>query len=154
MLKRIHAYDIDGTLVDSSHRYAALPNGNVDLEHWLDNHYRIFNDRLLPLADQYKRDLSDSETYTVICTLRPPHALDLMFIREILGMPDSLIMNVSNETENLGNFKRRAFSRLFNLKQFAALPRFFWEDSRQYVESCRDLFTRVFHVESDQEFTA
>lgn len=154
MIKRIHAYDVDGTLVDSSHRYAALPNGNVDLEHWLANHHRIFNDSLLPLADQYKRDIADPETYTIICTLRPPHALDLLFIREFLGMPDCLIMNDKNESENLSGFKRRHFSRLFNLRQFANVPRFFWEDSRVYVDTCRDLFTRVFHVTSAQEFTA
>ena len=154
MLNRIHAYDVDGTLVDSSHRYAALPNGNIDLAHWNANHHRIFDDVLLPLADQYKADIADPETYTVICTLRPPHPLDLRYIRDHLGMPDCLIMNAKRETENLSGFKRRHFTRLFNLRQFADLPRFFCADSSVYVETCRNLFTRVFHVQSEQEFTA
>lgn len=154
MFKRIHAYDVDGTLVDSSHRYRALPNGNVDLAHWLANHNQLWNDSLLPLAEQYRRDVADPETYVVICTLRTPRKEDIQFIAQNLGMPDLLIMNSKNEKENLGNWKRRHFSRLFNLRQFRNLPRFFWEDSRQYVESCRDLFTRVYHVRSTQEFTA
>jgi hypothetical protein len=78
----------------------------------------------------------------------------LRYIARHLGMPDKLIMNSKNESRNLHGFKRRHLARLFNLRQFAKLPRFFWEDSRAYVESCRDLFTRVYHVQSDQEFTA
>ena len=154
MFKKIVAYDVDGTLVDSSHRYRALPNGNVDLEHWLANHDKLWDDTLLPLSDVYKAHIADPETYVIVCTLRAPHPLDIRFIRERLGMPNCLIMNAKNETENLRNFKRRHFARLFNLRQFSYLPRFFWEDSAVYVETCRDLFTRVFHVRSDQEFTA
>lgn len=154
MFKQIHAYDVDGTLVDSSHRYQGLPNGQIDLDHWLENHHRLNDDVLLPLVDQYKADIADPETYVIICTLRTPHPLDIRFIRENLGMPDCLIMNTKNETENLRLWKRRHFARLFNLRQFATLPRFFWEDSKTYVETCRDLFTRIYHVRSDQEFTA
>ena len=154
MIEKIHVYDVDGTLVDSSHRYRSLPNGNVDLDHWRENHYRIWNDSLLPLADQYKADIADPAVYVVICTLRTPEAADLRYIADNLGMPDKLIMNSKNESENLSGFKRRHLARLFNLRQFAHLPRFFWEDSRAYVESCRDLFTRVYHVKSEQEFTA
>lgn len=154
MFKRIHVYDVDGTLIDSSHRYKALPNGQVDLEHWLANHHRIESDTLLPLANQYKADIADPETYVIICTLRTPHPADIAYIRKHLGMPDKLIMNALNECENLGNFKRRHLTRIFNLRQFAKLPRFFWEDSKAYVDSCRDIFTRVYHVQSEQEFTA
>lgn len=154
MFEKIHVYDVDGTLIDSSHRYKALPNGNVDLDHWKANHHKLWNDSLLPLADQYKVDLIDPATYVVICTLRPPHPDDIAYIARNLGLPDCLIMNARNQSENLGNFKRAHLARLFNLRQFAKLPRFFWEDSRAYVESCRDLFTRVYHVQSAQEFTA
>ena len=154
MFKKIHAYDVDGTLLDSSHRYQALPSGEVDLEHWLANHHKLESDTLLPLADQYKADIADPETYVIICTLRTPHPADIRFIARNLGMPDCLIMNAKNESENLRLWKRRHFARLFNLRQFANLPRYFWEDSRTYVETCRDLFTRVYHVKSEQEFTA
>jgi hypothetical protein len=154
MIERIHVYDLDGTVIDSSHRYQSLPNGNVDLDHWIENHHRLWDDRLLPLADQYKADIADPTVYVVICTLRTPHWSDLRYIATRLGMPDHLIMNSKNESENLRGFKRRHLARLFNLRQFANLPRFFWEDSLSYVETCRDLFTRVYHVRSDQEFTA
>ena len=154
MFTKIHAYDLDGTLIDSSHRYAALPNGNVDLAHWVANHHKLDSDTLLPLADQYRRDVADPTCYVVICTLRPPHPLDIRYIARNLGMPNCLIMNSKNESENMQGFKRRHFARLFNLRQFKNLPRYFWEDSRVYVDTCKHLFTRVFHVTSQQEFTA
>lgn len=154
MIKKIHAYDFDGTLVDSSHRYRALPNGNVDLAHWREYHHELWSDKLLPLAEQYMADIANPETYVIICTLRAPHWSDIRYIQTRLAMPDLLIMNTKNGEHDMSNFKRAHFARLFNLRQFAKLPRFFWEDSRVYVETTRDLFTRVFHVTSDQEFTA
>jgi hypothetical protein len=30
-------YDLDHTLLDSSHRQATLPNGDLDLAHWIEN---------------------------------------------------------------------------------------------------------------------
>jgi hydroxymethylpyrimidine pyrophosphatase-like HAD family hydrolase len=152
--RKIAAYDLDGTLLDSSHRYRALPNGNVDLDHWLANRYRCLNDTLLPLADTYKAHLAEPQTYVIICTLRTPTALDILAIRTLLGMPDLLIMNDKDQRTDMRNYKRRHFARLFNLRQFKHLPRFFWEDSQVYVDTTRDLFTRVFHVRSEQEFTA
>lgn len=154
MFKQIHVYDLDGTLIDSNHRYKSLPNGKIDLDYWFAHHHRINEDTLLPLAKQYKRDIADPETYVVICTLRSPHPLDLQYIREYLGMPNKLIMNSKNEKENLNGFKRRELVKVFNLRQFKNLPRYFWEDSKTFIDNCRDMFTRCYHVTSTQEFTA
>ena len=36
MIKKIKIYDLDGTLLDSSHRYRAV-GGKIDLAHWREN---------------------------------------------------------------------------------------------------------------------
>ena len=33
----IYIFDLDGTVIDSSHRQLALPNGDIDLTHWREN---------------------------------------------------------------------------------------------------------------------
>jgi hypothetical protein len=152
MYKRIHVYDLDGTLVDSSHRYRALPNGNIDLDHWRANEHRIFDDTLLPLAEQYKADIADPETYVVICTLREPEPEQYIFIRERLGMPNKLILNRQRLRKSAKGYKYRELAKLFNLKQFKNLPRYFWEDSEAFIKETETLFTKCFHVESNQNF--
>ena len=37
MIKQISIFDLDGTTIDSNHRQATLPNGNLDLKHWFEN---------------------------------------------------------------------------------------------------------------------
>ncbi len=57
-IKKVKIYDMDGTIVDSTHRYKTIKdiNGNekIDLEYWRNNEFRAFDDELLPLAEQYK----------------------------------------------------------------------------------------------------
>lgn len=153
MIKEIHVYDVDGTLVDSSHRYRNLPCGRIDLEHWNANLHRTMQDKLLPLAKQYKQDIADPETYVIICTMRPPRPLDLQFIRERLGQPDKLITNRWFAKKDMQNFKRAELTKVFNLRQFRNVPRYFWEDTESFIDSCRDLFTRCYLVQSNQNFT-
>ena len=45
-------WDLDGTVIDSSHRYSTLANGDIDLPKWIADNTRanIEQDTLLPLA--------------------------------------------------------------------------------------------------------
>jgi hypothetical protein len=148
MLKRIHTYDLDGVLVDTSHRYRNLKNGSIDLDYWYANRHRLGDDKLLPLVKQYRADILNSEIYVIICTSRCTHVNDHAFIRDTLGQPNKLIMRPRGNMENDGPLKRRQLQRLFNLKQFQNLPRRFWDDNPLNLNACRDLFTEVFHVPS------
>jgi len=150
MYKRIHTYDLDGVLVDTSHRYRNKPDGSIDLQYWFDNRTeeQIAKDKILPLAKQYMADCLNPETYVMICTSRAYHVLDIQFIVGHLGAPDKLIMRPVGNMENDAILKRRQLQRLFNLRQFAKLPRRFWDDNPRNLNACRDLFTQVFHVPS------
>ena len=60
----IYIFDLDGTVIDSSHRQLALPNGDIDLTHWKENSTKekIFKDELLPLARYMKRAIANPNT--------------------------------------------------------------------------------------------
>ncbi len=148
MYKAIHVYDLDGVLVDSSHRYRNLPNGSIDLDYWLNNRHRMDSDKLLPHANKYSKDCADKKIYVIICTARVYTPADVAFIHSRLGFPNKLIMRLPGDWSSDAKLKRRELSRLLNLKQFKHLPRFFWEDSPVTVKALRDLFTRTFLIES------
>ena len=49
-------FDLDHTVIDSSHRQATLPDGSLDLDHWRENSTAgmIRRDKLLPLAKVWR----------------------------------------------------------------------------------------------------
>ena len=69
-------YDLDHTLLDSSHRQATLPNGDLDLAHWIENSTpeKVMRDSLLPLAYHAKRNMGRCEV--IACTARVMGAAD------------------------------------------------------------------------------
>lgn len=150
MFKIIHVYDLDGVLVDTAHRYRNLPDGTIDLRYWLANRteQNIAKDKILPLARQYQRDCLSDSIYTIICTSRMYHVLDIEFIIGVLGAPDKLIMRPEDNCEGDAVLKRRQLQRLFNLKQFRFLPRRLWEDNPLNIAALESLFTKCFFIPS------
>lgn len=150
MYKMIHVYDCDGVLVDSSHRYRNLPNGTIDLPHWKANRTEenIAKDKILPLARQYQMDCLNDNIYTILCTSREYHPLDLDFIVGVLGYPDKLLMRPKGNIEGDAVLKRRQLQRLFNLRQFQWLPRRLWEDNRKNIAALESLFQNCFLIPS------
>jgi hypothetical protein len=148
--KLIHVYDLDGVLVDTAHRYRNKSDGTIDLEFWIANRTaeKIADDKLLPLAKQYIADCINPQIYTIICTSRAYHVLDIEFIIGRLGAPDKLIMRPEGNTEGDAVLKRRQLQRLFNLKQFQWLPRRLWEDNPRNIEGLRNLFSSCYYVPS------
>lgn len=150
MLKLIHVYDLDGVLVDTEHRYRNLSSGVIDLDYWIENRTaeKMAHDKLLPLAKQYVADCINPQIYTIVCTSRVYHALDIQFITTRLGSPDKLIMRPDGNTDADAILKRRQLQRLFNLKQFQWLPRKLWEDNPRNINALRDLFSKCFLIPS------
>ncbi|NDC25475.1 MAG: hypothetical protein EBZ49_15290 [Proteobacteria bacterium] len=76
-------FDLDGTVIDSSHRQNTLPDGSLNLEHWLENntHEKIMADSLLPLAASMKAIKAAGHT-VIICTARSPHPSNHIFLEE------------------------------------------------------------------------
>lgn len=156
-MREIHIYDMDGTIVDSSHRYRVNPKtGKIDLEHWRANctPEKISQDSLLPLAEQYKRQLNDPDIYVVIATARVMQAADWEFVRDVLGMPNKIISRPANSREKGATLKTRGLRFLNNLKQFKGIRnRFFYEDNKDYLYPVAQAIgaTPVF-IQSNQGF--
>lgn len=77
-------FDLDHTVIDSTHRQLTLPDGSLDLAHWLENCTRekIMRDTLLPLANIMRQYYAAGHT-VIVCTARSGHCND---DREFLAM--------------------------------------------------------------------
>lgn len=67
----IYIFDLDHTVVDSSHRQATRPDGSLDLDHWREHSTAklIERDTLLPLAHEWRKLLKRGHT-VLVCTAR------------------------------------------------------------------------------------
>lgn len=155
-INRVNIYDMDGTIVDSSHRYRTIVDEKgtrIDLNYWRENEYRAGDDTLLPLAEQYRRDLLDPHTYTIIATARVMNEPDWQFVKTFLGMPDYFISrpkdcNISGKT-----LKIAGLAKFFNLINFRGAEFTFYEDNIDYLKAVCDRFNiRGVYVPSVQGY--
>lgn len=152
-VKRVAVYDMDGTIVCSMHRYRTIIGADnierIDLQYWRDNEYRAGDDSLLPLAEQYKRDLQDENCYVIIATARVINTPDRVFIRDSLGKPDALISRAANDTRSGGLLKVLGLQKYYNA--FATAEWVFYEDNAAYLKTVCDHYNiRGVYVPSKQ----
>jgi hydroxymethylpyrimidine pyrophosphatase-like HAD family hydrolase len=148
MIKEIHIYDMDGTIVDSSHRFRINEHGKIDLQYWIDNctPEKIAQDSLLDLAAQYKAQLADPEIYVVIATARYMQNADFEYIRNVLGMPNKIVYrNAKNNHMKGADMKIAGLRFLKNLRQFANKTCHFYEDNLEYLHPVADYLGAVKH---------
>lgn len=142
-ITRVAIYDMDGTIVDSSHRYRTIVDEKgerIDLEYWRENEYRAMDDSLLPMAEQYRADLQDENCYVIIATARVMNDPDWQFVREILGEPDYFISRKSGDTQSGKTLKINGLAKFFNLVTFKDAEFTFYEDNVQYLKAVCDRF--------------
>jgi hypothetical protein len=74
-------FDLDMTVIDSSHRHASKPDGSIDLAHWFENATAemIDRDTFLPLARTVRR-MYEAGHKVVLCTARCMQEADHAFI--------------------------------------------------------------------------
>jgi phosphoglycolate phosphatase-like HAD superfamily hydrolase len=153
-ITKVSIYDMDGTIVDSLHRYKTIIDENgerIDLGYWRENEYRAMDDSLLPLAQQYKQDLQDENCYVIIATARVLRSADNTFIREILGEPDYIISRTDGDTISGGKLKIAGLAKFFNLVTFRDAEFTFYEDNVDYLKAVCDRFNiRGVYVPSKQ----
>jgi hypothetical protein len=142
-IKRIRIYDMDGTIVCSLHRYRTVIDERgerIDLDYWRENEYRALDDSLLPLAEQYRADLDDPETYTIIATARVLGEPDREFIRDTLGEPDYIVSRKQGDTQSGKTLKIGGLAKFFNLVNFQTDDVVFYEDNAEYLKAVCDRF--------------
>lgn len=97
-------------------------------------------DSLLPLAEQYKKDIADNECYVIIATARVMGNLDYQFIDKILGKPDYIISRKEGDSISGGQLKINGLTKFFNLKNFKNAVAVFYEDNAAYLKTVCDKF--------------
>ena len=132
MIKQISIFDLDGTTIDSNHRQATLPNGNLDLQHWFKNSTpsKIFKDKVLPLALQIRRRQKKGD-YVVVHRARNMTYADYEFLMENGICPDKIISRPKGNMVADGVLKRKQLSSLFNLKQFKNSNKVIFDDNKE-----------------------
>ena len=75
-------FDLDHTLLNSSHRQITKPDGSLDLAHWIENSTpeKVLRDSPLPLLKEYGRLMANGHTM-IICTARVMAAADYELLR-------------------------------------------------------------------------
>lgn len=142
-IKRVAIYDMDGTIVDSSHRYRTITDSNgtrIDLDYWRENEFRAMDDGLLPMVDQYWADLADPECYVIIATARVMNAPDWQFVSDILGEPDYFISRPEGSSVSGKTLKINGLAKFFNLTNFKGAEFVFYEDNIEYLKAVCDRF--------------
>lgn len=73
--------DLDGTVINSEHRKNTLPDGNLDLAHWIENNTpdKIMADSLLPLATEMRKMYYSGIHHVIVCTARVLSETDYEF---------------------------------------------------------------------------
>lgn len=76
-------FDLDHTLLDSSHRQLTVADGSLDLAHWIENSVpqKVLADRPLPLIDVYRQFMRNGHTM-IICTARVMGTADYELLRK------------------------------------------------------------------------
>ena len=76
-----YIFDLDHTVIDSSHRQLTRADGTLDLDNWIANctAEKIYQDKLLPLARLMRSAYSQGH-HVIICTARVLSAHDHGFL--------------------------------------------------------------------------
>jgi len=153
-ITRVAIYDMDGTIVDSSHRYRTITDNNgerIDLDYWVENQHLAMNDSMLPLYNQYRLDLNDESCYVIIATARVMNEPDWQFVDEILGAPDYFISRKKGDSQSGGKLKINGLAKFFNLVSFKDAEFVFYEDNVHYLKAVCDRFNiRGVYIPSKQ----
>ena len=142
-VKRLVVFDLDETIIDSSHRTPNHPDGTLDLARYvaLKNRESIMRDSLLPLSAFFKA-LDRSENYVIICTARVMNQDDRDYLA-IHGLDAHLVLcRPENGSENNIKdpmLKARKIQRLRNLKQFRSKPVTMFDDSAPVIRKMREI---------------
>ena len=139
MIKKIAIYDLDGTLIDSSHRFKIGDNGRIDLPHWRKNDIPVMieKDSLLELANRAKSDISNREIYVIFATARACVEGDAnySYIAKHFGTPDKFVHRQGVDDNRGGAaLKIQAIKPLLNLKQFKNSVVHVYEDNVDYLK--------------------
>ena len=107
-------WDLDGTVIDSSHRYSTLANGDIDLPRWIADNTRenIEQDKLLPLARLMRSNYRQGDI-VIICTARVLGVWDHCFLAENGIKAQFILSRAIGDNRGDAELKRQKLFALF-----------------------------------------
>ena len=155
MIKNITIFDLDGTIIDSSHRQATLPDGTLNLPAWKENSTpeKIFADTVLPLATQVRRRQKAGD-YVMVCTARNMSHADYEFLQDVGICPNKIISRPDGNDTPDGELKAKQLNSFLSLKQFAKANKVMFDDAASVRTALRKLGIAVIHPEKIEKKVA
>jgi len=140
MIKNISIFDLDGTIIDSTHRQMVKSDGTLDLAAWKENATpeMIFEDKVLPLAQQVRKRQKAGD-FVMVCTARNMTDADFEFLQNEGICPDKIVSRPFGNMEPDGILKAKQLRSLFNLKQFQKASKIMFDDAASVRSSLRKL---------------
>ena len=141
-------WDLDGTVIDSSHRYSTLPNGDIDLPQWIADNTRenIERDSLLPLARLMRSNYRQGDI-VIICTARVLGVWDHVFLADHGIKAQFILSRALGDNRGDAEMKRQKLLALFaDLKiPFARWTRntTFYDDNQGVLDMAEKLGIRT-----------
>ena len=137
-------FDLDHTVIDSSHRQATRSDGSLDLDHWREHSTPalIAADSLLPLADQWHKALAKGAEI-VVCTARVMGPADYRYLTQHGLLADCVISRAE------GDRTADDLLKLRGLKRYAAQRNISWrrfcKTSLMFDDNINVIFTLTNH---------
>ena len=113
-MNRFKIWDLDGTVIDSSHRYSTLANGDIDLPRWIADNTRanIEQDKLLPLAELMKSNYRQGDI-VIICTARVLGVWDHVYLADKGIKANFILSRAIGDNRGDAEMKRQKLLALF-----------------------------------------
>jgi len=136
-------FDLDGTVIDSTHRQATKADGSLDLDHWFENNTadKIMADSLLPLAESMRAIMAAGHKI-VICTARAIQPADKLFLAVNRLAYDALLHREIGNMEGDASLKIRLLEEYFIGEGFncaADAKAIMFDDNLKVIEAMRSI---------------
>jgi phosphoglycolate phosphatase-like HAD superfamily hydrolase len=145
-------FDLDHTVIDSSHRQSTLACGSLDLAHWIENNTpeKIAKDTLLPLADIWKNAKKSGETIGV-CTARVLQDADFKFLADNGLECDFILSRPMGDNTGDAELKKRLLTEYAQYEK-QSLPQFvkgiqaFFDDNKSVLKMLNSIGVKAYNA--------
>ena len=144
MKKQIFIFDLDDTVIDSSHRATlTVDNGQVvlDLDAWRRDSTRenIMKDSLLPLANFMRECIQAEHTFVWVCTARNMQQADHDFLAKHDLTPNLVLSRQLDDDRADHELKFKMLNKLLQLKPFRDCETIFFDDKPKNLQAVMDI---------------
>jgi len=137
---KIYIFDLDGTIIDSSHRATHDEEGNIDLKGWKEKSTKdyIFQDSLLPLYAKLQEVYKNGDM-VILCTARELGKWDYEYINMHNIYYDRIISRPKGNQTKDHILKKNQCRYLFTLPQYKDIEKWFFDDNWSNLEALAEL---------------